>query len=132
MNTWLDVTYWFCQDIIAKGYQEVPWRAANMTIPARVFEKGARVVVVVRPGIRVDPRRGPIGQQVANYFGRLRRILEKLMQRHRVTDIVFQGGGSVPLSEDLKEWCLTNGIRIHLVVETKDGLAGDIHEQEAW
>lgn len=114
MRLWFDITRWFSDWLKGKGYVDVPWPPARR-IPAQVLDGARGTVVVVRPGIRLDPQAGNVDQQVGDYFGRLRKMLEGLKSKRPVRHLVFQGGGTVPIPDRFRDWCESQGIRIHII-----------------
>jgi len=68
-------------------------------------------IALVLP-LDIDPR-NPIQTQVDTLFQNLITALNK----NKVTDIYFQGGGTIPIPDFFRNFCRENGIKIHIVTD---------------
>src|SRR5271167_66391 len=83
------------EGLIARGYVIKRWRHGHLGI--RVFAKDDAVVVTI-PSIEIPPATiEPLATAVDEYFKRLKKCLEGLAKKVRITDIIFSGGGSIPI-----------------------------------
>ena len=101
--------------LLARGYRKCQSRYINRRFGARVFEKNGKCVVAI-PVIEIAPPDvAPISASIDDYFRQLQNALRNLVNGIPITDLVFSGGGTIPIPAWFFQWCRESGIRVHIM-----------------
>lgn len=108
------------EDLRRRGYRHRSWRRGALGSRVWMRESGPGVVTlrgIELPAGALDP--GIIDR----YFRKLREFLEGLVKKQAISEIVFQGGGSIEVPEWFRDWCTERQIGIHVATaENADGI----------
>ncbi len=91
-----------------RGWKEVPPKNKSGKSPS-VFQRGDKELIV-QEIIQVDPT-VDISPQIEEVF----LSIIDLVKKSNRPEVFLPGGGDVPIPEFFKDFCLENGIQIHVI-----------------
>lgn len=97
-------------DFARKGYTCREWDSEN---GKRVYYKKGSDAVIVIPKITV---KSSSPADIDTLFKKIQAELQDILNKgFNISDLYLPGGGTIPLPDWFKNWCLKNGIRIHMM-----------------
>ncbi len=104
------------EDLLARGYRRRAYRHGYLGV--RVLVKDEKAILII-PSIEVGDRfNQPLPEAIDESFKKLAAYLEKMSKRMTVTDIVFGGGGSIPIPDWFVQLC--SAMKIRLTISSLD------------
>ena len=96
----------------ARGFRHKRWRNGDLGTAVYIQGPHPKHAKVVVKSIEIPPR--TIGSSVDEYFKKLQAILKGLTAAIGPIQLFLPGGGSIPIPEWFKNWCIDNEVEISI------------------
>jgi|GEM_PF-5819519 len=102
--------YQLDRNFIRDGYKRSEW--GNKRGQSVYTKPGNGTVIVIT---ELTPKSSSPADVDAMFKEIQDELNDRLQKGEKLTDIFFQGGGTIPIPDWFKDWCLKKGIRVHVM-----------------
>lgn len=123
---WIDISAAVQNEYRQRGWTRAWHRNCPQGSGGRMYTKGDKRSIYL-PHIPINPwSLVPTAQQVDDFFNKLMSEIKRMLKSGKtVSPVLFQGGGTIPIPDWFRDFCVEHGITLK-VLEPGDVLHADI------